>query len=286
MGCGILCMFSVSLNYRDLELTLGTAPVPANVTDPGTNIPFNLEGGLTGTIPGVPGIVTFPPSRVPVTATVEGQTYSLLVDSGSSFVVLRQAAFTALVADGRAQLSGVGTATQSAQSSSSVTRLRSVDVAGAEVDGLVGAQDTNVDATLDEVAAETGHPVDGLLGGSFLVHFYVTVDYPGGTLQLRPYTTGAPTYDIFDRVGIAIDPSSGTVSEVFSGTDASKKGVAMGDTVVSIDGQTVSGLGLTALSALVSGPVGTTKSVQFGAAASPAVAMKALSIKVDDILPL
>jgi hypothetical protein len=285
MGCGILCGFAVSFNYRDLELTLGAAPVPSGVTDPGTSVPFTLEGGLTGTIGGVPGIVTFPPSRVPVTATVEGKSYSLLVDSGSSFVVLRQAAFTALVADGRGQLSGIGTATQSAQSSSSVARLRSVIVGGAEVDGLVAAQDANIDATLDEVAIETGHAVDGLVGGSFLRNFYVTVDYPGGAVELRPYATGGPTYDIFDRIGLAISPVDGTVSDVFAGTDASAKGVAVGDAIVAIDGKSVAGMGVIALSDLVSGVVGSVKSVEFGAGGG-GVAGKTVGIRVDDILPL
>ncbi len=292
LGCGVLCAFIVSLDYRGQTVTFGASSPPSGVEEPGASVAFTLQGGGTATLTDVPGTVQFPPSRILLTTTVEGQTYSFVVDSGSSFVLLREALFTSLVADGRAQIAGVGTAIIGQESSSAVTRVRSFSVGGQEVAGLVASSDSALEATLDDVASEIGQDVDGLIGGSFLRDFYVTVDYPGGALGLRRYTTGAPTYDSFDRVGVTVVPpttgSSGpmTVAYVFSGTDAAAHGVMVGDVIVAIDGQPLAGLGSTAIDVLLSGPVGSTKSVQFGTTGAPTLSMRSVSIAVDDVLPL
>jgi len=283
LGCGILCAFAVSLDYRGSTVTLGSAPGPANVASPGTSVPFSLEGGGSETISGVPGSVVFPASRIAVSVTVEGKPYSFIVDTGSSFMLLRQALFTSLVADGRAQIGGIGTATVGQESTSAVTRLRSVVVGGEEVTGLVGNDDSSLESVLDGIASEVGHDVDGLVGGSFLREFYVTVDYPGGALVLRRYTANGPSYDSFDRVGVAVTPANGTtpatVSQVFPGTDAASKGLAVGDLVLAIDGQPLATLGSTAVNALLSGDVGSSKTLELGT-------MTSVSVAVDDILPL
>lgn len=290
LGCAILCSFAVSLNYRDATVTLGTAALPANVASAGTKVPFSLEGGGSFTVTDVPGNVDFPASRIAVSATVEGHVYAFVVDSGDSFVTLRESIFQGLVADGRGELSGLSTASVGGGSTSSVTRLRSFVVGGEEVDGLVASEDDAVEADLDAVSTEVGHEVDGIVGGSFLRQFYVTVDYPSSTLVLSKYTTGAPTFDSFDRVGMAVTPASSTegatVSGVETGTNAASLGVSEGDVIVAIDGHALAELGATAIDALLSGPVGSTKSVQFGTASSSLVSMKTVSIGVDDLLPL
>jgi hypothetical protein len=290
LGCVVLCDFAVSLNYRDSELTLGPAATPPNIEAPGVTVPFTLGGGELVTLTDVPGDVTFPASRVMLTVTIEGTEHPFVVDTGSSFVTLRESVFEGLVADGRTVISGIGTATVGMESSSSVARLRSIVVGGAEVTGAVGADDPNIEQTLDDIATETGSAVDGLVGGSFLRQFFVTVDYPSSALQLRRYTRGGPTFDLFDRVGIAISPTDGstrpTVAGVFEGTSASKLGVATGDVVVAIDGHALATLGSTAINTLLSGAVGSTKMVEFGAAAAASLSMKTVSVDVDDVLAL
>ena len=77
-----------------------------------------------------------------------------------------------------------------------------------------------------------------------------------------------------------------TVAYVFSGTDAAAHGVMVGDVIVAIDGQPLAGLGSTAIDVLLSGPVGSTKSVQFGTTGAPTLSMRSVSIAVDDVLPL
>jgi len=290
LGCGILCNFAVSLDYRDATLTLGASSPPPNVASPGTSVPFTLSGGGSVTISGVSGSVLFPPSRIVVEVTLEGTPHTFVVDTGSSFVTVRGSLFRALVADGRGEISGIGTATVGQQSSSAVTRLRSFGVGGASVAGLVAAEDPSIDATLDSVAAEVGQTIDGLVGGSYLRSFFVTIDYPGSALHLQGYTTGGPTFDTFDRIGVALAPSSGatppTVGEVLAGTDAAKLGVVTGDVILAVDGHALTGLGETAIDTLLSGPVGSTKSVQFGAASASSLSMATVTIAVDDLLPL
>ena len=290
LGCIVLCDFAVSLNYRDAQLTLGKGATPANVATPGTLIPFSLTGGGVFTLTDVPGAVTFPVSRVLLTLTLEGTPHPFVVDTGSSFVTLREAVFTGLVADGRTVIGGVGTATVGMESTSSIARLRSVDIGGAEVEGEVGAYDPSIEDTLDEISNEIGSPVDGLVGGSFLRQFFVTVDYPNSQLTLQRYTKGAPTFDVFDRVGIAVSPTDGdappTVAYVFAGTAAEKLGVAIGDVVVAVDGHSLTSLGATAISMLLSGDVGSSKTVELGKAASATLSMRSVSIGVDDVLAL
>ncbi len=290
LGCGVLCDFAVSLDYRAATVTLGTSTPPSDIADPGSSIPFTLGGGGTATITGVPGNVVFPPSRIEVDATIEGVAHAFMVDTGSSFVTLRKTVFAGLIADGRTEIRGIGTATVGQESSSAVTRLRSFSVGDEEIDGLVAASDPSIDDSLDSVGAEVGYEVDGLVGGSFLRQFYVTIDYPNSALRLRRYTTGGPTYDTFDRIGAAVAPAQGTtpatVAQVLTGTDAATQGMAVGDQIVAIDGKPLAALGSTAIDELLSGPVGSSKTVQFGVAKSALLSEKTVFIGVDDILPL
>lgn len=290
LGCDILCAFALSLDYRGSTVTLGASRPPSGVASPGASLPFTLGGGGTVGLTGVPGSVDFPASRIVVLATIEGQARTMVVDTGNSFVTLRSTIWSGLVADGRGEITGVGTASQSQESSSGVARLRSVVVGGEEVTGLVGSSDPAIDATLDGVAAEIGASIDGLVGGSFLRQFYVTVDYPARVLHLRRYTVGGPTFDTFDRLGFAVAPAKAggpsTVAAVLGGTDAARQGVAVGDVVVSVDGHPLAPLGETAIGVLVSGVVGSTKAVTFGAAKSASLSGQTVSIAVDDLLPL
>jgi hypothetical protein len=289
LGASVLSSFAVALDYRGSTVTFDPVDAPEG-TGADLTVPFELEGGGSMSVDGVTGTVSFPASRIPVVVDVEGATYSLIVDTGSSLVVLREALFSRLTADGRGALGGIGTVAPGSTSTSSVTRARTFDVSGAAVDGLVVSADSALEPALDAVAAEIGRPVDGLVGGSFFRHFYVTIDYPHGRLHLQAYTSGAPTYDLFDRVGISLACASAgtpaTVSHVFAGTDAATLGVAVGDVVLAVDQRDLAPLGQTAVDALLSGPVGTTKTIRFGAAASASLQDRSVTIAVQDVLPL
>jgi C-terminal processing protease CtpA/Prc len=120
--------------------------------------------------------------------------------------------------------------------------------------------------------------------------FYVTIGHPNQTLHVQRSTVGAPTFDDLDRVGLGTDASDGsggvTVSVVVAGTDASAKGVEVGDVILSVDGVSLANIGATAADAIFAGPVGSTKMVQFGHAASATLSMQTIAIACDDVLPL
>jgi hypothetical protein len=290
MGCTILCNFAIALDYRDQTFTLGTSTMlPGNIESPGQSVAFKLEGGGVGQLGGTSFETTLPKSRIPVTVTIEGTAYSFLLDTGSGDTVISQAILSTVTADGRATMSSEDEVI-GGTSSSTITRLRSVVVAGAEVDGILATADSTITADLPAISAEVGHEVDGLLGGSFLREFYVTVDYPGGMLHFQRYTVGGPTFDDLDSVGASVGASDGsggvTVNGVFPGTDASAKGVSVGDVIVAVDGQSLASVGETAAQTALGGPVGSTKMIQFGQASSPALSMQTVAIAVDDLLPL
>jgi hypothetical protein len=277
VGCSILCNFEVSLNYRDATLTLGGTPLPADVDTLGTSLPFTL----------LKGVALFPPSRVLLDIVIEGGAkYTLLLDTGATFVTLQSALFDAIASDGRARLP---VQEDSTKAPGSATRLQSVTLAGAQAARVVAAEDATLDAKLAAIANETGHQIDGLLGGSFLRNFFVTVDYPNRTLHLRPLLAGAPAFDYFDRVGIALAASTQdagyVVQLVVPSTDAEQNGVAVGDSVVAVDGQELAPLGLAGATELLTGPVGSRKTVTFGAAHLAALANNTVSLRVDELLP-
>jgi hypothetical protein len=283
VGFSLLSGFSVSLNYRDAQVVLGTAVVPSGVEPTGASTGFTLLGGGTGT-----GTEAFPASRILVSATLEGSDHTLLVDTGSSDVILRQSAFDAIASDGRAQLQLTEGSVQGTSSPSAI-RVQTMTAAGASLSGVMVAAGPASETLLDGIAKEIGEPVDGLVGGSFLRAFFVTVDYPNRSLRLQRYLTGAPTFDEAERVGVALatspDGNGYPVNRVFVGTDAASKGVAVDDSIVAIDGQPLSSLGAVEAAALLSGPVGSTKRVQFGMTASPALREQTVAIQVDELLP-
>src|SRR5262249_54481223 len=124
LGCAVLCNFSTTLNYRDAQLVLGEGMVVQGV-GASVEVPFRLEGGGLGTIPGVSGIMTIPPSRIALSATIEGTSHSVLIDTGATVSLVRRAVFDDLVADGRPQVT-LGVSSTQGTSESSVFRLRSL----------------------------------------------------------------------------------------------------------------------------------------------------------------
>lgn len=277
VGCTILCNFQVSLNYRDAWLILGTAPLPAGVELSGGSVPFMLMGGTAG----------FPASRIIVDAVIEGTNYGLLLDSGATYVNLRTSLFDAIASDGRSQFALQAVTVQGTLPAAAL-RLKALGVAGELADRVVVTSNSGVDGILKGISDETGHPVDGVLGGSFLRDFFVTIDYPNHTLHLARFLTGSPTFDEFDRVGITVSSSTQctyVVNVVVPGTDAAQRGLAAGDAILAVDGHQLAPLGLVEASQLLCGPVGTQKSVTFGATQSATLDNQTVSLRVDDLLP-
>jgi C-terminal processing protease CtpA/Prc len=117
----------------------------------------------------------------------------------------------------------------------------------------------------------------------------VTIDYPNRMLHLQRYTTRDHIVDEFKRVGVrlalAAQGQGYPVVLVDAGTDAAQKGVAVGDSIVAIDGQALAPLGPVAASRLLSGPLGFAKMVEFGATQLAALSNQTVALRVDELLP-
>ena len=206
VGGNVLRSFAVAFDYRAPAVTFGRAAVPASAQATPVVLPFTVAGGGSGTIAGGNRqILDVPPTRIVLHPTIEGTARALVLDTGASYTLLRESVFAKVVADGRAQLT-LSAATATGATQGAVARSREVAIGGATSTGSPIA--SVPDAQVDDVAAETGETIDGMLGGSFLRGFYAVVNYPG-KLSLYPYAAPDPLADEFDRVGVFLIESDG-----------------------------------------------------------------------------
>jgi hypothetical protein len=284
LGCTIICGGSASFNYRDGVFALGDASVPMGVMAAAT-VPFSLMGGRTVSL-GTTS-VTLPKSRIVVSVLIEGAPHTMIVDTGASFVTLLSSTFSALTSDGRATLPAGMVETVAGVSTATMARTKTMTVGGVEVDGVVVVDDPATDTFFQGVSQEVGETIEGSLGGTFLHDFYMTIDYPKQSLSFARFADLSWAIDPGTRLGFSLASSTAsagayTVSSVVSGSDAAAKGVRAGDTVVAIDGTTLSSVTISELLGLVSGAAGTTKAVQFGPGQS--LAGMTVDIQVSDLL--
>jgi hypothetical protein len=307
LGGSVMRSFSVQLDYSAPMMEgfcLGCAAGGGrtDVQSPGGVVAFTLKGGGHSAVTlGVDSAgnaivspaIDIPPTRIPVTVNIDGTDHPFIVDTGSTEVSLRSTVYSQLISDGRAQLAngGIAIMTLSGASNASVTRAKSITVGGVSVTNVpvMTINSTPADKLLNGISSELGTQIDGLLGGSYLRNFLVTIDYPAGQLHLEPYTT-PPIPDEFRRVGFTIGLDvTGVyfVQSVFPNTDAAAKGVMAFDQVTAIDGTALASLGNVAeADALLDGTPGTSKMITFGSqTGTPALAGTTVSILVDDLIP-
>ncbi|MES1207458.1 MAG: aspartyl protease family protein [Pseudomonadota bacterium] len=299
LGGNVMRDFSIQLDYAAPMMTgfcLGCTSQPRDDADsPGTAIPFNLRGGGRGPVPltdAVQPYVTIPATRIPVTVDIDGTSYPFILDTGASEVSVRTSVFDALTADGRAKLMGFPITTVMGDSGASVSRAQTVTVGGeavANVPVMTIPGDDLLDGISKELDGSGRTQIDGLLGGSFLRNFLVTVDYPKGQLHLQRYTVQT-WHDEFQRVGIGLAQTPHgsnhwyAIGNVYSGTDAEAKGLRVGDEVWAVDGVPLDGLDSIAADALLDGTVGTTKTLVM-ANSDNAIAPVTVPVMVDDLIP-
>jgi hypothetical protein len=297
LGGNVMRQFSVQLNYANPmdAFRLGDdGTEPTGVETPGASIPFTLKGGGPGTVPlsaTVMPVVMLPATRIPLTVTIDGVDHAFILDTGASEVSVRTSVFSALVADGRAQLSGFQITTVAGGSNASVTRAKTITIDGQEMVTDVPVMTIPGDDLLDSIGTgELGYQLDGLLGGSFLRNFLVTIDYPNGQLHLQRYNTET-WVDEFQRVGIGLGAAAATSKHyyaagvVYQGTDAAKQGIVAGDEIVSIDGTALDPLDPITADDLLNGTVGTSKQIGLGKAAAAQLSNTTVSVLVDDLIP-
>ncbi len=306
LGGNVMQKFSVQLDYSAPMMEgfcLGCkAGNHTDVQSPGGLVSFTLKGGghspvtLGVNASGQPinsPVIDIPPTRIPVTVNIDGTDHPFIVDTGATEVSLRSTVYSQLVSDGRAQLeSGIAIMTIAGASNASLTRAKTMTVGGVTVADVpvMTIMSTPADQLLNGISSELGTQIDGLLGGSFLRNFLVTIDYPAGQLHLEPFNT-PPIADEFRRVGftIGLDATGANfvVQSVYPNTDAAAKGVMVGDQITSVDGKSLASVGYVAdADALLDGTPGTTKAITFGAKTGTAsLANTTVSIQVDDLIP-
>jgi hypothetical protein len=311
LGGNVMRQFSVQLDYsapmmEGFCLGCTASATRTDVQLPGGVVAFTLKGGGRSSVtlgtdaqgdPIRSPVVNIPPTRIPVTVTLDGTDYPFMLDTGATEVSLRSTVYNQLISDGRAQLvSGIAILTTGGVSNASLTRAKTLTVGSVTVTDLPVMTIVNPDPTqppdplLDSIGKEIGKQVDGLLGGSFLRNFLVTIDYPNGQLHLQPFLT-PPIADEFRRVGFTIGlDATGmnfVVASVYPNTDAAAKGIMVNDEIVSVDGTSLISVGYVASAdALLDGTPGTSKMIEFGhKTGTPALAGTTLSVLVDDLIP-
>ena len=307
LGGNVMRQFSVQLDYaapmmQGFCLGCTASTDRTDVQLPGDVVPFTLRGG--GNSPVTLGtdsqgnsinspVVSIPPTRIPVTVTIDGNDHSCIVDTGATEVSLRSTVFDQLVSDGRAQLvSGIAIMTIAGASNASLTRAKTITVGASTVADVpvMTIMSTPADQLLNGISNELGTQIDCLLGGSYLRNFLVSIDYPNEQLHLQPYLT-PPIPDEFRRVGITIGlDGSGrnfVVSSVYPNTDAAAKGIKVNDEIVAVDGTLLANVGFVAdADQLLDGTPGTSKTLTFGGKTTvSSLANAMVSVLVDDLIP-
>jgi hypothetical protein len=252
--------------------------LPPDAQTTPTTVSLDLAGGGMGMIAGGNGQqVDVPPTRLIVEVPIEGSTCTLIVDTGASYSLIRDALFQQVASDGRAVLT-LGATTITGGTELQVARTHSMSVGSASATGSpIGDLP---DAQAADLSNEVGRNIDGLLGGSFLRAFYTLVDYGGQSLSLYPYKSADPLADEFDRAGVflAEDGTGYVIAQTVGKTDPN----LVGETLVDVDGTTVAGLDPDQADRLLRGRPGASHVLHVQQDGG----VVAVTLSVQDVLPL
>ncbi len=276
IGCTTLCGHVAAFDYSASSFTLDPAAPPSAAVGAAIDIPFTLAGNAGNASP------TLPPSRALVQVSVEGTAYTMMIDTGATYVTLSNAAFTALTSDGRVTTPDMMGLANGSTASGLLARATTVSIGGAVVDGAVVSHSDDFDALLAAISSDAGQTVDGSLGGTFLRDFYVTVDYPAQTLHLAPYVDTSFTLDLGSSIAIRFGAPAGGGFPVTAVSGAAQSaGVTVGDIVTHIDDLTLSDVGFFEATGALYGPAGETRDLAFGKAAESQIDGHTVAIAIE-----
>lgn len=272
LGGDLLRAFRLGLDYRGKRAFLFDGadddPPVATGTEGTVEVPIDVLGGGLARLADVDPVAV-DATRVAVTgAAVEGSTRVAVVDTGASLTVVSAELLKSLGESGRPSLCCETVSTIYGEVSAPLSRLRELTLGGVTVKSLpvlVWDQPSFFDA----ISAEVGRDVQLLVGGSFLRRFAVKVDYRRGRLALARYQNQDHVDgDEFVGPGFTlcrprVTAEGMVVVDVFQGTDAEAQGVRSGDRLLSVDGQSVVGLGRDEARSLLQKAVGSTVNLVF-----------------------
>lgn len=235
IGGHILAQYHVIFDYPHRQFTLA---IPGALTPQGTAVstPIHSQSG-------------FP--RIEV--QIDGQTYGMLLDTGASHTMISRTLLDKLAAahpEWPHALEPTGTANMgSSRVDKEARMLRLTELAC----GSFHLADISIisrrSGMFEEWMADmmTG-PIIGALAGNVLKCFRVEIDYANQTTYLQQYVT-PDTHDM-DLVGLTLEAQidgsyvvQGISTDVHDTREATR--VQIGDKLLKVDGQNISGLSLT-----------------------------------------
>jgi hypothetical protein len=240
IGFDVLSRFAVTLDYHTPAVTIAR-------TAPAGPIHFSLARSNA--------VSQLPATTVVVDVVLEGEHHRLALDSGANTVVLRTSVANKWRTDGRLTLASTST-TLYGSTQSHLFRLRSVAVGAASLANVIVGDGAEFLLDTDPSLA-----IDGLLGGTYLRAFLVTIDYPQRALALTAYADESHIVDEFIRLPLVLarQDNDVVIEETLAGPQAATLAPYVGDVVTSIDGTALGGADDVTISALLHGPVGTVR---------------------------
>jgi hypothetical protein len=117
------------------------------------------------------------------------------------------------------------------------TRLEALSIGSARVDGPIAL-------LIRTASGASRKEPDGYLGNEFFRRFLLTLDYPHMRLFLEPNQHYHDAPAPYDGSGLGIEGTGGrlVVTAIVPASAAAQEGIAIGDVLVSLDGEPASGL--------------------------------------------
>ena len=262
VGGDLLRHFRLGLDYRGQRgfLFYGDAADPVMSADAAAEqeVKIRVLGGGLARLSGHSTVYDLSATRlVMAEALVEGKKVAALVDTGASLVVVNPGLLASLGQTGRPSLCCETVSTMAGHVKMKLTRLRQLRLGPASVDNLAALVLTD-STLLDALSREVGQQVQLLVGGNFLRHYAVKVDYQGARIMLGRYRS-QDHVDPREYVGPGFSfcrtaAGEQQVLDVYQGTDASAQGVQPGDLLQQVDGTAVKGMQREAVLSLLRKP--------------------------------
>jgi hypothetical protein len=224
-----------------------------------------LHGTMTLRMPGGPrpsGIrvpIVFADTLPEIHAAVDGIAGTFDVDTGNRQSLMLGSPFVAAHDLRRKYPSRAGGVTGygvGGPTTAQLVRVKSLTIAGIDVPDVVTSLST------DTAGAGADPGPAGNLGGGVWKRFVVTFDYPDGAMYLQP-NADFSRRDSYDRSGLFLAAGKKGLEalSVLSGTPAAGAGLSPGTMILSVNGRSVSSLGLLGVRRILSGPAGSAVSL-------------------------